>query len=170
MPSQRNVHSLASVKHDIKDAKAVIFADYAGLSVADQSTLRTKLIAVGGKLMVVKNNLLKLALKETSLPKEVEDILHGPTALIVANDDAVVTTKALTDFIKDKEKPSIKIGLMDGKVLTQTDIQTLSKLPSRNQLLSNLLAQLQAPMQALVRQINAPVQRLVYALEAIRNK
>lgn len=170
MPSQRNIHSLASVKHDIKDAKAVIFTDYAGLTVSDQGSLRAKLVAVGGKLMVVKNNLLKLALKETALPKEVEDVLHGPTALIVANDDAVVTTKALTDFIKDKEKPSIKIGLMGGKVLTQTDIQTLSKLPSRNQLLSNLLAQLQAPMQALVRQVNAPAQRLVYALEAIKSR
>ena len=169
MPSQKNIHGLAEIKHNLDTAKAVILANYAGLSVADQTSLRAKLSAASGEYMVAKNNLLKIALKEklTTLPQEVEDVLNGPTAIIFAQSDPVTTTKALTEFAKDTNLPEIKIGLMDAKVLTIKDIETLSKLPSREQLLATLLAQLQAPAQALVRQIAAPAQLLVYALDAI---
>jgi large subunit ribosomal protein L10 len=144
MPSQKNIHSLAEVKHGLETAKAVILA----------------------------NNLLMIALKEKlgGLPRDIEDVLRGPTAVIFAQTDAVTTTKAITEFAKDKNLPEIKIGLMDDKVLSIKDLETLSKLPSREQLLATLLAQLQAPVQAFVRQINAPAQLLVYALDAIKNK
>jgi large subunit ribosomal protein L10 len=174
MPSQRNVHSLAEVKHGLETAKAVILANYAGLSVSEQTLLRSKIASSGGEFMVAKNNLLKLALTEKlgGLPRDVADVLRGPTAVIFAQTDAVTTTKALAEFIKDKDKslPEIKLGLMDDKILSIRDIETLSKLASREQLLASLLAQLQAPAQALVRQLATPAQLLVYALEAIRNK
>ena len=169
MPSQRNIHGLAEIKHHLETAKAVILANYAGLSVSEQTLLRSKIATSGGEFMVAKNNLLKIALTEKlgSLPKEVEDVLNGPTAVIFAQTDAVTTTKAVTEFAKDKNLPEIKIGLLDDKVLSVKEIETLSKLPSREQLLAILLAQLAAPAQALVRQINAPAQLLVYALDAI---
>lgn len=169
MPSQKNIHGLAEIKHHLETAKAVILADYAGLSVADQTTLRAKIAAAGGDFMVAKNNLLAIALKEKlgELPETVAAVLAGPTAVIFAQTDAVMATKAVTEFAKDKDLPKIKIGLMDAKVLSVKDIETLSKLPSREQLLATLLAQLQAPAQALVRQIAAPTQLLVYALDAI---
>ena len=174
MPSQRNIHSLAEVKHGLATAKAVILANYAGLSVADQTTLRAKLSLAGGQFMVAKNNLLAIALKEKlgGLPRDIEDVLRGPTAVIFAQTDAVTTAKALAEFIKDKDKslPEIKFGLLDDKILSIKDLEILSQLPSREQLLASLLAQMQAPAQALVRQINAPTQLLVYALDAIKNK
>lgn len=172
MPSQKNIHGLAEIKHNLDTAKAVILANYAGLSVADQTSLRAKLSVAGGEYMVAKNNLLKIALKEklNVLPKEVEDVLNGPTAVIFAKSDPVTATKALTEFAKDTNLPEIKIGLMDTKVLTIKEVSALSKLPSREQLLATLLAQLSAPAQALVRQIAAPAQLLVYALDAIKNK
>lgn len=184
MPSQRNIHALAEVKHGLETAKAVILANYAGLSVSDQTALRANIAASGGNFMVAKNNLLKITLTEKlgTLPKEVADVLNGPTAVIFAQTDAVTTTKALAEFIKDKDRnlPELKIGIMlgqrslgvvgDGKVLSVKDLETLSKLPSREQLLATLLAQLQAPAQALVRQLATPAQLLVYALDAISKK
>ena len=174
MPSQKNIHALAQVKHGLENAKAVIFANYAGLSVADQTNLRGKIAATGGEFMVAKNNLLRITLTEKlgTLPKEVDAVLNGPTAVIFAQTDAVTTTKALTEFIKDKDKnlPELKIGLMEDKILSVKDLETLSKLPSREQLLASLLAQLQAPAQALVRQLATPAQLLVYALDAIVRK
>ncbi|MFZ2202331.1 MAG: 50S ribosomal protein L10 [Microgenomates group bacterium] len=172
MPSQRNIHGLAEIKHNLETAKAVILANYAGLSVADQTTLRAKLDAAGGQFMVAKNNLLKIALKEKlgALPEAVEATLNGPTAVIFAQTDAVLAAKVLAEFAKDKDLPKIKIGLMDAKILSVKDIETLSKLPSREQLLATLLAQLQAPAQALVRQIATPAQLLVYALDAIARR
>lgn len=174
MPSQRNVHSLAEVKHSLATAKAVILANYAGLSVSEQTLLRSKIASSGGEFMVAKNNLLKLALEEKlgGLPRDVADVLRGPTAVIFAQTDAVTTTKALAEFIKDKDKelPEIKLGLLEDRILSVKDIQALSKLASREQLLASLLAQLQAPAQALVRQLATPAQLLVYALDAIKNK
>ncbi len=174
MPSQRNIHALAEVEHHLATAKAVILANYAGLSVSEQTALRDKIAAAGGEFLVAKNNLLKISLTEKlgQLPQEIEAVLNGPTAVIFAQTDAITTAKALTEFIKDKDRnlPQIKIGLMDDKVLSIKDLETLSKLPSREQLLASLLAQLQAPAQALVRQINAPAQLLVYALGAIVRK
>lgn len=178
MPSQRNVHSLAEVKHGLATAKAVILANYAGLSVSEQTLLRSKIASSGGEFMVAKNNLLKIALEEKlgGLPRDVADVLRGPTAVIFAQTDAVTTTKAVTEFAKDKNLPEIKIGLMlgrrggDDKILSIKDIETLSKLASREQLLASLLAQLQAPAQALVRQLATPAQLLVYALDAIARK
>ncbi|MBI2310724.1 50S ribosomal protein L10 [Candidatus Collierbacteria bacterium] len=172
MPSQRNVHSLAEVKHGLETAKAVILANYAGLSVSEQTLLRSKIATSGGEFMVAKNNLLKLALEEKlgGLPRDVADVLHGPTAVIFAQTDAVTTTKAVTEFAKDKNLPEIKIGLMDDKILSIKDLETLSKLASREQLLASLIAQLAAPAQALVRQLATPAQLLVYALDAIARK
>ena len=129
MPSQRNVHGLAEIKHHLATAKAVILANYAGLSVADQTTLRAKLSAAGGEFLVAKNNLLKIALKEKlgDLPRELEDVLNGPTAVIFAESDAVTTAKALAEFIKDKDKslPEIKLGLLDGQIPTEDDVVAL---------------------------------------------
>ncbi len=169
MPSQRNIHGLAEIKHHLETAKAVILANYAGLSVSEQTTLRAKIAASGGDFIVAKNNLLAIALKEKlgELPAEVEAVLNGPTAVIFAQTDAVTATKAVTEFAKDKDLPKIKIGLMNDKILSIKDIETLSKLASREQLLATLLAQLQAPAGALVHQINTPAQLLVYALDAI---
>lgn len=171
MPSQKNIHSLAEIKHDLATAKAVILANYAGLSVSDQTTLRAKLAAAGGEFVVAKNNLLKIALEEKlgGLPQAVADTLNGPTAVIFAQTDAVTTTKALTEFAKDKELPQIKLGLLDDKILSVGEVTALSKLGSREQLLATLLAQLQAPAQALVRQLATPAQLLVYALDTIKN-
>lgn len=174
MPSQKNIHALAEVKHGLATAKAIILANYAGLSVSDQTALRAKIAAAGGEFMVAKNNLLAKALEEKlgGLPRDVADVLRGPTAVIFAQTDAVAATKALTEFIKDKDKslPEIKLGLLDDKILSVKDIEALSKLPSREQLLASLLAQLQAPASALVRQLGTPAQLLVYALNAIKNK
>lgn len=182
MPSQKNIHALAAVKHGLSTAKAVILANYAGLSVSEQTILRGKISAAGGDFVVAKNNLLKIALEEKlgGLPQAVADTLSGPTAVIFAQTDAVTTTKVITEFAKDRNLPEMKIGLMLGqrslggvgedKVLSVKDLETLSKLPSREQLLASLLAQLSAPAQALVRQIAAPAQLLVYALDAISKK
>lgn len=182
MPSQKNLQSLSEIKSSLSTAKAIILANYAGLSVADQTSLRAKIAASGGDYVVAKNNLLKIALEEKlgNLPSDVADVLRGPTAVVFAQTDVVTATKAIVEFAKDKNLPEIKIGMMlgqrslggvgDDKILSIKEIDTLSKLPSREQLLSSLLAQMSAPAEALVRQINAPIQLLAYALEAITHK
>ena len=171
MPNQRNIHQLAEITKALADSKAVIFTEYAGLTVAEQNLLRTEANKQDSIFMVAKNNLLRLALKEQSkeLADSLQAQLQGPTAVLFSP-DPVSGAKIAVKFSEDHEKLIVKSGIMDGKMISIAEVMTLSKLPSRNELLAKLLAQLQAPAQALVRQLSAPAQRLVYGLEALRVK
>jgi len=171
MPNQRNIHQLAEITKKLNDSQAVILTEYAGLTVSEQNLLRAEANQSGGAFMVAKNNLLRLALegKSKELAKDLDTFLSGPTAILFSP-DAVSAAKVVSKFAEDHDKLKIKSGVMDDKVITFAEIRALSKLPSREQLLSSLLAQLQAPAQALVRQLQAPIQNFVYGLEAIRAK
>lgn len=171
MPSQKNIHQLAEITKSLADSKAVIITEYAGLTVKEQQELRKEADKVNGTFIVAKNNLMRRALEEKSkdLAKDVDTFLSGPTAVLFSP-DPVDAAKIVSKFAEDHEKMKIKTGIMDGKVITLVDIKNLSKLPSRDQLIASLLAQLQAPAQALVRQLNAPIQNFVYGLEALKAK
>lgn len=171
MPNQKNIHQLAKITKSLADSKAVIFTEYAGLTVAEQNILREEAEKTNSTFIVAKNNLLRIALKEKSpeLAKTLDSFLNGPTAVLFGA-DAVSAAKTLSKFSADHEKLVIKTGIMDDKVITLADISALSKLPSYEELLGKLMAQLQAPAQALVRQLSAPMQNLVYGLDALKNK
>ncbi len=172
MPNQRNIHQLAEITKKLNDSQAVILTEYAGLTVSEQNLLRAQVDQSGGAFMVAKNNLLRLAFNSKypeGLPGDVADVLHGPTAILFSS-DGVSAAKIVAKFAEDHDRLKIKSGVMDDKVITISEIRALSKLPSREQLLSSLLAQLQAPAQALVRQLSAPIQNFVYGLQALRAK
>ncbi len=172
MPSQKNIDSLAQLTDSIASAKAVIITNYAGLSVKDQTELRSKIAATGAVFSVAKNTLLRKVFTNSfkSLPEALDTVLNGPTAIIIAQKDAVASTKALAAFTKDHELPGIKLGLMVDKVLSIDEVMALSKLPSYEQLIATLLAQLNAPAQSFVSVLTASTRNLVYALNAIANK
>lgn len=171
MPNQKNIHQLAEITKNLSDSKAVILTEYAGLTVSEQNSLRAEASKTGGAFLVTKNNLMRLALegKSKDLAKDLDTFLQGPTAVLFSP-DAVSAAKIVSKFAEDHDKLKIKTGIMDDKVITLSEISLLSKLPSREQLLSSLLAQLQAPAQALVRQLSAPIQNFVYGLEALKVK
>ena len=172
MPNQKKVHLLAELIKNLSDSKAVILTEYAGLSVSEQNQLRAEAEKNDSVFVVTKNNLLRLALKETNadLAESLDSFLNGPTAVLFSKKDAVAGAKVVMNFAEDHDKLKVKSGIMDGKAITKVEITSLSKLPGREQLLSSLLAQLQAPAQALVRQLNAPIQNLVYGLQALHTK
>lgn len=171
MPSQKNVHQLAEITKALATSKAVILTEYAGLTVAEQNALRAEAEKTNSSFFVTKNNLLRLALKDKSkeLADTLDSFLNGPTAVLFGA-DAVSAAKTLTKFQEEHDKLKIKTGVMDDKVVTLADISALSKLPSYEELLAKLMAQLQAPAQGLVRQLSAPMQNLVYGLDALKTK
>jgi len=172
MPSQKNVDQLQTLKDKLAESQALIFANYQGLSVESQNKLRQAITETQGEFTVAKNNLLRIALKDKlkEIPQEVDKALNGTTAVLFANVDAAASIKALTKFIKENEKPEIKIGLLNDRVINISEIAELSRLPSREQLLANLLAQLNAPSQSFAAVLAAPARYLVYALSAIKEK
>ena len=131
---------VVSELHDkLKDTKLAILADYSGMSVLQITELRNQLRGSDSEVKVVKNNLLRIATKETDY-SVLDDHLTGPLALIMNFGDVVEPTKALVGFAKKNEALEIKVGVLDGKLLTRQEIAVLSELPSRDVLLAKLLS------------------------------
>lgn len=146
-------------------SKAAILTDYRGLTVAEISQLRNKMREVESGYHVVKNRLTKLAMEKAGLPVP-ESLLTGPTAIGFCYEDAVAPTKVLVEFAKESKNLSIKGGLLGGKVITPSEVLALAALPSRETLLAQVIAGMQAPIAGLVNVLKGPMRALIYALQS----
>jgi len=147
----------------------IIATDYKGLNVVKMNELRRKLGEAEVEYQVVKNRLLKRAAENTDVAL-MTDHFQGPTAIALGYDDPVKPAKALLNFAKDNEKLEIKGGVMGGKTLDFNAVKSLSDMPSREVLLSQVLSAMNAVPTGLVRALNNVPERLVYALQAIKDQ
>jgi len=163
----------ASVVQDLSEkfakAKIAIVTDYRGLTVSEFEELRVELRKCDSEVRVAKNTLLKRATEGTGF-EPMHDHFKGTSALTLSYDDPVAPAKVLVDFAKSHEELQIKSAVLDGKALTPDDLVSLSKLPSKEILLSQLLSVMQAVPTSLVRVLNAIPQNFVYALQAIKEQ
>jgi len=150
-------------------SKVVIVTDYKGLDVAAVTELRRQLRESQIEFQVVKNTLLVRAAADTDAAL-MQNQFKGPSAIALSYDDPVSPAKILTTFAKDNEKLEIRAGVMSGKVLDLAAIKALSNLPSREQLLAQLLSAMNGVPTSLVRVLAAVPQKLVYALQAIKEQ
>ena len=133
---------LEEVKKNLKNSKSVIFTDYSGLGANDINELRNELEKTGAKISVVKNSLIKKANTEIDL--------KGQTAVIYALDKVVESLKILFTFIKKKDRPKIKVGLLNGKIISLERIEEISKLPGLEQLRAKFVGSLALPLSSFV--------------------
>ncbi|MBX7245818.1 MAG: 50S ribosomal protein L10 [Candidatus Sumerlaeaceae bacterium] len=166
MPKQYKIDSVADIKDRVSKAKSIVVTDYRGLTVLDMTILRAKLRAEGVEYKVVKNRLAKIALKDAGLPP-MDELLKGTKAIALGMKDPVSPAKVLTAFAKDNDKLKIVGGQMDNRVLDANAILELSKLPSREVLLSRMLGSLTSPVQKLAFGLHQTVAKVVYALDAV---
>jgi large subunit ribosomal protein L10 len=157
------------LKTKLSGATFVILADYRGLSVTKISDLRRRLKGAHAQLQVIKNRVFMHVAKELGY-KGFEQPTSGPSAMVFGKGDVVATAKVLKDFIKENEKPVLKLGALDGAALSAADIQQLAALPSREQLLGQLVGTLAAPMSQLVGVLSQKTATIVYVLKAIEEK
>jgi len=167
MPSSKNTQNLQITKDKIGQAKSVLVVDYAGTPVNDLNELRRNLKANGGEFFVTKNTLISLSFDKKP---EVADALSGMNALVLSYDDEVGAVKVTYDFIKDKEKMTVKLGYLDGKFLSAAEAEALSKIPGKKDLLATVARTIKKPGNDLASVLQAPVRDLCYALQAIADK
>ncbi len=150
-------------------AKVIIVTDYKGIDVATLNDLRNQLREHNIEYRVVKNTLLKRAAEGNDLAL-ITDCLKGPSAVACSFDDPVAPAKILTRFAKENDKLEIKAGVMDGKALDLTAIKALSSLPSREQLLGQLLSVMNGVPTAFVRVLNGVPQQFLNLMLALKDK
>lgn len=153
----------------VSDATFVILADYRGLSVAKTEELRRRLGGVSAQFQVIQNRLFRLVAKELSY-KGFDEGIKGPSAMVYGKGDVVQAAKVLRDFIKENELPVIKLGSLDGAVLSAADVTELAGLPSKTELHAMLVRTLAAPMTQLVGVMQQKVASIVYVLKAVEEK
>ena len=134
---ERKKSEVSELANKMKESKLVLLTDYRGISVEDVTGLRANLRKVNGEYKVIKNNITKRALNEAEI-EGLDDLLVGPTAVVLSSDDYLEPLKAVYEYAKDNETYKIKGGVIDGKVMTAEELITLAKLPSRETLISML--------------------------------
>lgn len=173
MPSQQNITAVRDLSDKLSRAKLVILSDYSGLPVNLQRDLREKITQTGGQFLVAKNTLFKLAFQEKrkGLPRDVEDVLRGPTAFLFAFEDEIAPIKALIEFSKEHELPKSKLGIWlkpSERLLSEEEINELAELPTKDQLRSQLIGSLNTPISRLVHVLSGNYKKLVFVLKAIK--
>ena len=128
---------VASLAAKMKEAKIILLTDYRGINVADVTGLRAELRKSNSEYRVIKNNITKRALAEVGI-EGLDNLLEGPTAVIMNNEDYLETAKAIYNYSKANDFYKIKGGIVEGKVMTTEELITLAKLPSRQELLGML--------------------------------
>lgn len=153
----------------LQDVRLAILTGYSGMDVEKLTALRNALRKSGTEFRVVKNTLLRIASRDTAF-SVLEEYFKGPLAVVLNRGDAVEMTKILTDFAKKNAQLDIKAGLLEGKLLSKSDISVLAELPSREVLLGKLLSLLVGVQGQLVNVLSAVPRTFVGVLDAYRVK
>jgi large subunit ribosomal protein L10 len=162
---------IGEVKGKFDKSTSAVFLDYKGITVEQATKLRASFRKAGVEYKVVKNTLVRHALKDTSYVSGLGDALVGMTGIAWSYEDPSAAAKVVKAFKRDEgdagEKLKVKAGVIDGTVLDAKAVEDqLATMPGKDELRAKLLATLQAPLQNFVMLLNAPAQNFVYLLSA----
>ena len=165
MPTPQKAATIDELTDRLTRAKLTIVADYRGLSVGDLQGLRGNLRPLGAEFRVAKNTLTTIAAGQAGI-EGMESLLEGPTALVLAFDDPVQTSKVVTDFVRTSRVLTVRGGVMNNRLVSAPDVEAIATLPSREELLARLLGMLASPMARVAGVLGGPFRSLPYLLNA----
>ncbi len=170
MPTPRKAAMLAEVKDRMERASIAISADYRGLTVAQLTELRRALRPANVEVKVVKNTLAAMAAEQAGRP-EMSKLLEGPTALAFGFGDPIAPVKLLTEHLRAKRLTvNIHGGWLEGQVLNRAGVESLATLPSREQLIADVVGKLQSPLYNLAGLLQASMRNFAGLIEARANQ
>jgi large subunit ribosomal protein L10 len=169
MPRPDKIDAVNEIASDLKSCDVYYFLDYRGLTYAESALLRERLVKVDARLKVVKNTLAKIAAAQAGV-EGLDELLQGPTAIVYAKGDPVKTAKTIQDFIREKKKATIRGGKLERTMLAAGDVEKLATLPSREQLIAQLVGTIAAPLRGLVTVLNGPIRQLVVVMGQVEQK
>ena len=146
------------IKNKLSQAQSVVFVDYRGFTVAEDTELRHEFRKTGTEYKVLKNSMIELAAKEMGI-EGLDDHLKGPTAVAFGMTDPGAPARILLDFTKKAKKGTIKCGFVDGEKLDVKGVEALASIPSREVLIAKVMGSMMSA-----------VSKFVYVVEAIRKQ
>lgn len=156
---------------NIQKAKSMVIVEYRGLSVGEVTDLRNKYREADVFYKVYKNTMVKRALEAAGIEsEELNALLVGPNAIAFSMEDAVAGAKVSVEFAKNNKNLLIKGGVVDGKYIDVAGVESLAKLPSREVLIAQVLGGFNAPIAGFANVLQGTIRKVVYALDAIREK
>jgi len=171
MPNQKTTNTIKNLKEKVKKAKSITFVDYLGLNVNNINEFRQQMTDEDSESVIAKNTLLKLALEDEGIDtKEFNQHLKGPTAAVFSYKDPVAYLKPLFEFAKKFELPKVKFALIEGVFTAADKVEQISELPSKEQLLAQVVGGLKSPLSGLINVIGGNRRKLVTVLSKIADE
>ena len=158
-----------SIKERLSESTFVILAEYRGMTVSQSETLRGQLNGADARMMIVPNRQFGYVARSIDLEGLTEGVT-GPTAMVYGSGDVVEASKILKVFAKENKLPVVKLGALEGRVISAGDVQELADLPPREQLYGMVVGTLAAPMTQLVGVMDQKLSSLLYVLTAAKEK
>jgi large subunit ribosomal protein L10 len=169
MPTERKAGKISNLEGLLGNSALAILTEYRGLKVSELTKLRNELRPKGTEYHVAKNTLLLRAATDLGWTG-LDDALAGPTAVAFVKEDLTGGTKAILDFARTNKTIVIKSGILGGKLLGPDQLEAITKLKSKNELVANMLGSLLAPPRNLVNVLSQTTRGLVNVLDAYRKK
>jgi len=148
-------------------AQAVYFADFTGLTVAEEQELRREFRKAGVEYTVYKNTLVRKALERVTGYDKVYDHLVGPTGMAFCNDDISAPARIMKKYSDKTGKMKLKAAVLESQVYDGSRIGDLAAIPTRDELMASILGSIEAPMSGIVGAINALARDLVSLIDQI---
>ena len=143
-----------SIKAELKDAKSIVFVDYRGITVAEDTAMRKEFRENAVTYKVFKNRLLVRALNDLGITDYDPKMFEGTTAVAYSSDE-VAAARVFCKHAEQLKKMSVKFGIVNGQIMNQAEVEKLAKIPSKEVLIAMLLGTLNAPIAAMARALNA---------------
>lgn len=167
MPTPQKEEAVKEVAQSLTDAKSVFLADFTGLNVEEVNALRRSFKKSAVEYRVVKNTLARRSVKSAGC-EELLEYLEGPTAMAFGMEDPVAPAKVIKEFSRTSDKVKIKACLFEGVLIGRDRVSSIADLPTKEELLGQLVGVLNAPIANLASSLNGVMSKLVFALDAVR--
>ncbi len=168
MPTPKKIAAVQEFRERLENSQIAIMSQYVGIDVGQVTELRKQLREAGVVYKVYKNTLAKRALDEIEAGAAAE-MMDGPTAWAFC-EDPVLPAKILKNFAKTAKMVTMSGGVLNGKVIDAAQVAALADLPSRDQLIAQVVGTIAAPLRNLVGTLNAVPRNLVSVLDQIKEK
>jgi len=165
MPTAAKSAAIDQLTDSLSRAQLAVLTDYRGLKVSDLQTLRTNLRPFGAEFHIAKNTLTRIAAERAGIDG-LQPLLDGPLALVLAYNDPVGASKAISDFARTSRILTVKGGVLNKQVISSADVESLATMPSREVLLAKLLGLMVSPMARTVGVLSGPSRSIAYLLQA----